>query len=193
MTEHVEHVQTIADAEHEYFEDEAAPEAMSLAATIFWGLALLLLALLPWAVVKGKRDLGWFQEPWSWPFIVLVVGLIGGLNQPFRLYALRKGSAFRASALSAFDGMRRSFVYAASFLAFLVMITFFGFTLSALVYMQLLYWLSGLRGGKWPLIGLAVTIAIVLAFRVGLGIWFPPPPILEIFPDWVGTKFGAYL
>jgi hypothetical protein len=189
----IDHIPTIADAEHEYFEEEALPEASNLAATILWGLAAFALVLVPWATVPGKRDLGWFQEPWSWPFIVLCVALIGGAVQPIRLYALSKLLGFRAAALTAFEGMGRSLVYAGSFLCFLVAISLIGFTLSAFLYMQLLYWISGLRGGRWPWVALAVTAAIFLAFRVGLGIWFPQPPIVNFLPAWVSANLGAYL
>lgn len=188
-----DHIPTIADAEHEYFEEEALPEASNLAAAIFWGLAGFALLLVPMATLPGKRDLGWFQEPWSWPVIVLCVALIGGAAQPIRLYALSKLPGFGASAKTAFEGMGRSIIYAASFLGFLGAISLLGFTLSTFLYMQILYWISGLRGGRWPWVALAVTVAIFLAFRVGLGIWFPQPPIVNFLPAWVGNNLGAYL
>lgn len=193
MSEHINHIPTAADAETDSFEDEVTPEALNLAATVFWGLALAALAVLPLAVEKGRRDLGWFQEPWSWPFIALCVALAGGLIQPVRLWALRKGAGFAANLRGAFDGMGRSMLYAGSFLIYLGAVSALGFTIASLIFMQALYWISGLRGGKWPLIALLVTAVIVLAFRVGLDIWFPTPPLLQLFPDWVAGTFGGYL
>lgn len=193
MTAAIDHIPTPADAETESFDEEVTPEALNLAATVFWVFAVLALAVLPLAVERGRRDLGWVQEPWSWPFIVLTFGLIGGAIQPLRLLALRKGAGFKLAASEAFDGMGRALVYAASFLLFLGGVSLLGFTLASLIYMQALYWISGLRGAKWRLIAFLVTLAIVLAFRVGLDIWFPTPPFLLLFPDWVAGTFGGYL
>ena len=78
-------------------------------------------------------------------------------------------------------------------MAFIGGVGLIGFTLASILFMQILYYMSGLRGAKWSLIGLAVTVAIVLAFRVGLGIWFPLPPIMLLFPDWIGNALGEYL
>ncbi len=193
MSKHIDHIPTPADAETDSFEDEVAPEALNLSATLFWTFALLAVAVLPWAVEKGRRDLGWVQEPWSWPFIALSVGLIGGAVLPLRLLGLRKKAGFAAAARGAFEGMGRSIVYAGAFLIYLGGIALLGFTIASLIFMQALYWISGLRGGKWPLIALLVTVAIVLAFRVGLDIWFPTPTFLQLFPGWVAGAIGGYL
>lgn len=193
MSDHIDHIPTLADAETDQFEDDVTPEALNLAATVFWLFALSALALLPLAVERGRRDLGWFQAPWSWPFVVLVLALAGGLIQPFRLWALRGATGFATRLSAAFDGMGGALVYSAMFLAYLGGVAVFGFTIASLIFMQALYWLSGLRGGKWPWVALAVTIAIVLAFRVGLDIWFPFPPFLQLFPDWVAGMIGGYL
>ena len=113
-----EHIATIADADSEAFEDEIIPEASHLATALIWAFALIALIVLPLATVPGKRDLGWVQEPWSWPFITLVVGLIGGFG-PLRAYVTaRREPGFAAKANLAFDGMGRSLIYAAGFLAY---------------------------------------------------------------------------
>jgi hypothetical protein len=193
MSAQLDHIPSPADAETDQFDDEVTPEALNLSATLFWLFAAVALALLPLAVAKGRRDLGWVQEPWSWPFIVLAVALLGGAVQPLRLWGLRKGAAFAANLRAAFDGMGRSFLYAGAFLIYLGGVALLGFSLASLIFMQALYWLSGLRGGKWPWVALAVTLVIVLAFRVGLDIWFPYPPFLRLFPDWVAGRIGGYL
>lgn len=193
MSEHIDHIPTLADAKTDSFEDEVAPAALNLSATLFWAFALVSLAVLPWAVEKGRRDLGWVQEPWSWPFIALSVGLIGGAILPIRLLGLRKMVGFSVSARGAFDGMGRSLIYAGAFLVYLGGVALLGFTIASLIFMQALYWISGLRGGKWPLVALSVTIAIVLAFRVGLDIWFPTPHFLQLFPGWVAGAIGGFL
>lgn len=193
MIAHVDHIPTAADAETPQFEDDVTPEAASTAGTLFWIFAAFALILLPFETVAGKRPLGWIQEPWSWPLIVLVLALVGGGGLATDYLRLRRIAGFSAKANEAFAGMGRSFAYAAAFLAFIGGVWLIGFTLASILFMQVLYYMSGLRGAKWSLIGLAVTVAIVLAFRVGLGIWFPLPPIMLLFPNWVGNAFGEYL
>lgn len=193
MTDHLDHIATIADADAEAFEDEIVPEASHLATALFWAFALLALAVLPFATSPGKRDLGWVQEPWSWPFITLTAGLIGGFG-PLRAYlADRRNPGFAAKAGLAFDGMGRALIYAAGFLAYLGGVSVLGFTIASAIFMQALLYISGLRGPRWVVTGLIVVVAIVLAFRVGLGIWFPLPPLMQLFPDWVGNSLGEYL
>ncbi|MBB3163265.1 hypothetical protein E0I74_34315 [Rhizobium laguerreae] len=193
MTARIDHIPTAADAETPQPEDDVTPEAASTAGTLFWIFAAFALILLPFATVAGKRPLGWIQEPWSWPFIVLVFALVGGGGLAFDYLRLRRNPGFSVKANEAFAGMGRSFAYAAAFLAFIGGVWLIGFTLASILFMQALYYMSGLRGAKWSLIGLVVTVAILLAFRVGLGIWFPLPPIMLLFPDWVGNALGEYL
>jgi hypothetical protein len=193
MSDHIEHVSTIADADAEAFEDEIVPEASLLATSMLWAFALVALAVLPLATVPGKRDLGWVQEPWSWPFITLTAGLIGGFG-PLRAYLSgRRKPGFSANAALAFEGMGRAMIYALGFLLYIGGVSVLGFTIASAIFMQALLYLSGLRGTRWVLIGLAVVFVIVLAFRVGLGIWFPLPPVMAFFPDWVGNMLGEYL
>ncbi|MEZ5885231.1 MAG: hypothetical protein R3D53_15695 [Paracoccaceae bacterium] len=193
MPDHIDHISTIADADAEVFEDEVIPEASHLAMALFWAFALVALVVLPLATVPGKRDLGWVQEPWSWPFITLVVGLIGGFG-PLRAYMReRRKPGFSQRASLAFEGMSRVLIYALGFLLFIGGVSVLGFTIASVIFMQALLYVSGLRGARWVMIGLAVVAAIVLAFRVGLGIWFPLPPLMQLFPDWVGNALGEYL
>jgi hypothetical protein len=193
MAEPVNHIPTAVDADTQQFEDDVTPEAGAFAGSIFWLFALLALVLLPLATVPGKRQLGWIQEPWSWPFIVLVFALIGGGGLVIRFFALRGQPGFSGKTREAFSGMGRSLRYAVAFLVYIGAVTLIGFTLASIIFMQALYFMSGLRSMKWSLIGLGVTAAIVLAFRIGLGIWFPLPPLMALFPDWVGNTLGEYL
>jgi hypothetical protein len=193
MAEHIDHVPTAADAEAHSFDDEVIPEASYMASSLFWMAAVLALAALPVATVAGKRALGWVQEPWSWPFITLSVALIGGSGHVLRtLSAIKDEQAWRR-AISAFDGLGWSFVYAAMFLTYVGSVGILGFTISSVLLMQALYFVSGLRGLRWSLTAFAVTVVIVLMFRVGLGIWFPLPPVMQLFPDWVGNSIGDFL
>lgn len=194
MSQHVNHVPTIADAEHEYFEDdEPTVEAVGTSALLFWLFAIAAILALPVAVSAGRRDLGWFMEPFAWPLIALLFAVIGGAVLPARLLRLRRVPGFASRVRETFAGMDRALIYSGMFLVYLAGVTWLGFTIASLIFMQALYWVSGLRGGIWPWVALAVTAAIVLAFRVGLDIWFPVPPLLEMLPDGISTTLGAYL
>jgi hypothetical protein len=128
MSDHIEHVATIADADAEAFEDEVVHEASLLATSLLWVFALIALAVLPLATVPGKRDLGWVQEPWSWPFITLTAGLIGGFG-PLRAYlSERRKPGFSQKAALAFEGMGRAMVYAFGFLLYIGGVSVLGFT-----------------------------------------------------------------
>lgn len=181
--------------ENQRDDTEEAPtaEAVDFAAAIFWVFALLSMLLIPLATKPGKRDLGWFQEPWSWPFIVLSAALIGGAAFPLRFYLLKNRYASAPRVFPAFHGMSAAIRYSLAFLGYIGAVQVLGFSIASILFMQLLYWMSGLRGGKWPYISFAVAVAIILAFRVGLGIWFPLPPLMQLLPDWVGNTFGDYL
>ena len=191
MSEHIDHIPTPADAETDSFEDEVAPEALNLSATLLWAFALFAVAVLPWAVEKGRRDLGWVQEPWSWPFIALSVGLIGGAVLPLRFWVCERRRvlplplAGRLKAWAARLSTRGPFCLPRR-------------RCSAGLHHRL----TDLHAGALLDLGPArrqmaahrpsVAVAIVLAFRVGLGIWFPFPPLMQLFPGWV-AGVGGYL
>lgn len=194
MSNHVDHVPTIADAEHEYFDDdEPAAGVVSASALLFWLFAVVAILVLPLATVPGRRDLGWFMEPFAWPLAVLLFAVIGGAVLPLRLIRLRREAGLWSCLRAAFEGMDRALIYSVMFLVYIAGVSLLGFTIASLIFMQALYWVSGLRGGFWPWVALAVTAAIVLAFRVGLDIWFPVPPLLELLPAQISTTLGAFL
>ena len=40
---------------------------------------------------------------------------------------------------------------------------------------------------------LLVTVAIVIIFRLGIGLWFPLAPVFRLMPAWVGNTLGGIL
>ena len=58
---------------------------------------------------------------------------------------------------------------------------------------QVTIWRSGLRGRVWVSAGIAVTLAIVVIFRLGIGLWFPLAPLFKLLPAWVGNSLGGVL
>jgi hypothetical protein len=193
MTDIIQNFKTIADAETGNFDEDIPPIAANLSATVFWVAALCALFLLPVATKSGLRDLGWIQEPWSWPLIVLIVALIGGLIPLIRLLKARGQANFGNDVRFAFSGMKSSLLYGSSFLVYVAGVSWLGFSIASILYMQMLYYLSGLRGWRWRWVALGIALGIILAFRVGLGIWFPLPGIAPYLPDWFSNKLGIFL
>lgn len=181
------------DFAEDEFEEIVEPEAEGFALCLCLCFAALMLIAAPFATRNAPQDKGWFQEPIVWPLVVLLMALAAGVSPMRRFLALRERDGFRQRLSTAFDGMQSALVQAALFCVYLAGISFLGFSIASLVYLQILFWLSGLRGGKWPYIALAIGLAIIAAFRVGLGIWFPFPAIMSVFPDWLGNLFGEYL
>jgi hypothetical protein len=72
-------------------------------------------------------------------------------------------------------------------------ISWLGFSLTTVLFLQLLFFMSGLRGTRWSGIALLIGLVIVAAFRVGLGIWFAQPWIAELFPVQFWALVGDYL
>lgn len=174
-------------------EDHVEPEAEGLALSLFVCFAALMVMVTPFATRPAPQDKGWFQEPMVWPLVVLALAVVAGIKPLRRFLALRRAEGFVGRLRTAFDGFSLTILQAALFCVYLWAISYFGFSIASLFYLQVLFWLSGLRGGKWPFVALAVGIAIIAVFRVGLGIWFPLPPLMSLFPDWVGNTFGGYL
>lgn len=174
-------------------EDHVKPEAEGLALSLFGCFAALMMVVTPFATRPAPQDKGWFQEPIVWPLVVLGLAIGAGIKPVRQFLALRHNEGFGARLLTAFDGFKLTLLQAVLFCIYLSAISFLGFSIASLLYLQVLFHLSGLRGGKWPYVALAVGLAIIAVFRVGLGIWFPLPPVMSVFPDWVGNTFGGYL
>lgn len=174
-------------------ENEVSAEASGAATLLTWLFALAALLLVPLGTREGRRDIGWFQEPSSWPLIVLFVALIGGAAPVLRLAGLRDRPGFVARASVAFDGTTSSLIYGLTFLVFMAAICGLGFSFATILYLQLLFAMSGLRSVRWAGIALLVALTIIACFRVGLGIWFPQPGLADYFPGSFFAQFGEYL
>lgn len=174
-------------------EEEISEEAAGVATLLFWVLGLVAVLLVPFGTREGRRDMGWFQEPSTWPLIVLFIALLGSSAPIFRLVALRKAPGFGARARAAFDGTSASLLYGLTFLGYLAAIKWLGFSIATILYLQLLFTMSGLKGTKWAAISLMVALTIIAAFRVALGIWFPLPGLADYFPGPIWAQIGEYL
>ena len=120
-------------------ESEVSAEASGVAMLLTWLFALAALLIVPLGTREGRRDIGWFQEPSSWPMIVLFVALIGGAAPVLRLVGLRHRPGFAARARAAFDGTTSSLIYGFTFLVYMTAIGWLGFSFATILYLQLLF------------------------------------------------------
>ena len=100
---------------------------------------------------------------------------------------------FRRQALWAFGGTGQALEYSFWFCLYLLAVSYLGFAIATLVFLQSIVWRAGLRGTKWVLTAFLITVGIVVVFRLGIGLWFPLAPIFRLLPNWVGNTFGSVL
>ena len=103
-------------------------------------------------------------------------------------------AGFARRSLWAFGAMGSALEYSAYFCAYLVSVDYLGFALASLIYLQFIVWRAGLRGLEWRLKALLFVVVLVVAFRIGIKLWFPMAPIYEaFFPDWFVQSVAIYL
>ena len=59
--------------------------------------------------------------------------------------------------------------------------------------MQFMIWRVGLNTWSWRLAAALFVVVLVLAFRVGIELYFPMAPIFEYAPDWFVQHIAIYL
>lgn len=185
------------DANEDSHEDVVPREAEGFSATLLSAIALVLLALAPLATRPQPLGRAWFLAPANWPVINLSLVLIAGavLIWQFVLHLRGTGgqSAFWRGVSWSFGGMGRAFEYSFWFCLYLISVSQIGFAISTTVFLQFVVWRSGLRGWRWVLAAVLCAVAIIVVFRVGIGLWFPLAPLFRVMPAWVGNTFGGIL
>jgi hypothetical protein len=178
-------------------EAEAVPrEAQGLAAGVFAAGAALLIAVTPLATRAAPFAKGWWVEPRTWPLFCLGIVMLASLWQVaqwLRAPAAPDGGAWQRAAW-AFGELRIAFELAGYFCLYLFAVTYFGFALSSFAFMQLVIARVGLRSWAWRLAAGLFVVAVIIVFRLGLGIYFPLAPIYEQFaPPWFIRTIAIYL
>jgi hypothetical protein len=184
---------SIEDENHEV----VPPEAEGMAATVLLCVTLVLAALAPFATRAQPAGKAWYLAPVNWPLFSLGIAVLSGGILAWRfLAAWRRAAdkrAFRANALWAFGGLGFALEHGLYFCLYMLSIAWIGFAIATFSFMQFVIWRAGLRGPRWVLAGAAVTIAVVVIFRLGIGLWFPLAPLFKLFPDWAANTLGGVL
>ena len=178
-------------------EELVPPEAEGMATTVLLAVTLMLMLLAPFATRPQPAGKAWYLAPINWPLFSLGIAAVAGAVLAWRFIrdwrTAPDANAFRANAFSAFGGLAFALEYSLYFCAYLFAIGWVGFGIATLVFLQFVVWRAGLRGRGWVLATLLVTIAIVVIFRLGIGLWFPLAPLFKLFPAWVGNFLGGVL
>jgi hypothetical protein len=188
-------------SEMEIVEDETeevvTPEAEGMAVTVLLGITLVLMLLAPFATRPQPVGKAWYLAPINWPLFSLGIAAVAGAVLAWRFLrawrAAPDAGVYRTNALSAFGGLAFALEYSLYFCAYLIAVGWVGFGIATLVFLQFVVWRAGLRGRSWVLATVLVTIAIVVIFRLGIGLWFPLAPLFKLFPAWVGNFLGGVL
>jgi len=182
MTEPRYEVPLLEDHDHE---EHVPAEAEGMAGVVLFLAAVAFIAIAPFATRLPPAGKPWYLAPVNWPILSLGISAIAGAILVWRFVSAWRTSgdpAFRDRALWAFGAFRGALEYSLYFCFYLVGVAWLGFAIATLLFLQLLVWRAGLRGRRWVLTALAVTIAIVIVFRLGIGLWFPLPPLFKLLP-----------
>lgn len=187
----------VADRHHLAADEEAPAPSHDVVGALVFTLALVLLALVPFATHPAPIAKGWFTEPRNAPILGLLIMAAAGSVFAFRLIAGLANPANRPSytayAGMAFAGIATALEYSLYFVVYLVVLGFAGFALSTLLFGQFCIWRAGLRSWRWAFANAAFTIVTVLVLRVGLGLWFPQAGMFSLLPPSIGNAIGQYI
>lgn len=168
--------------------DEQPNRLESLALTlIFTVISVLLLAVIAIATRHGPENSGWWTRPALAPGVALgLLAFANCLTLWRELADLRRTPATVsewAEARLKIIGWLRPIEYLAYFSIYLFALQHLGYFPATLVFILGLLVRSGLRSPRWLLAGALTSVALVLVFRVGLGVWMPAPEVYDLFPN----------
>jgi hypothetical protein len=168
-------------------------EAQGFAAAIIGALTVILMLLAPFATRAAKIDKGWWVEPKTWPLLCLTITLMAASYQTVQWARQRHTPNFSSKSAWAFGDLLPAFEYSAYFFIYLLAVGYLGFAISSFVFLQFIIWRAGLRTRTWRIVAALFVAALILAFRVGIGLWFPMAPFFEMFPSWFVNNIAIYL
>lgn len=148
--------------------------------------AALLLALhgqqtVDGVTVSGNADVGWWAEPGLSPAIFLVLTLLASLAAFF--VAKRETIDWKDAS----NEYGRVALLSGCMIGTVFLFNIIGFALSVLVFVSVVAFIAGFRGGRLMAIAFAASLSMVLIFRVGFSVWFPRPELFKLIdiPFWL--------
>lgn len=168
-----------------------APEANRLESLllnlIFAAVSAVLLALIFTATKHGSATAGWWTRPALAPGVALSLLLLANGLSLWRavseLRAVPPSPDEWQDARARIIGWLRPVEFLVYFAAYLWLIHVIGYLGATLIFVLWLLVRVGFRTPGWLLAGVALVAALILIFRMGLGVWMPAPPLYDLFPD----------
>ena len=165
--------------------------------SLFFAISgLCLIALAPWQVKWVGQARGWFTQPAFAPLMGLAVMTVFACARAVMHYRHDASSQYRAALhehVSAFIAVYRiPAIIAAFFMIYLSVISVIGFAPASLVFLLSVLWLTDLANRYWCIVTVIAVIALVVIFRVTLGLWLPDAALYEFLPAYWRDLANAY-
>ena len=169
-------------------EEQDANRLESLALTaIFTAISVVLLATISLATRYGPENSGWWTRPALAPGMALALLVFANVLTLWRDFAALRTypatDAEWAEARANILGWFKPLEYLGYFSVYLFALQHLGYFPATLIFINGLLFRSGLRSARWMLTGALASVALVLIFRVGLGVWMPAPEVYDLFPN----------
>ena len=178
-------------------EEDLFRESVGLIGVGVFVMALLLLALTPFATASQPAGKAWFLSPRNMPLIGIALMLVSGGILGLRFFrdraAARNSDLFRERAFGGFEGFGLALQYSILFCVYVYALTYIGFAVSTWLFGQVCLWRAGLRSWRWAGWNLLFAVVVVVVLRVLMGLWFPQAPVLQYAPAWFANTVGPYL
>lgn len=167
-------------------------EAFALSG-IFTLVSFALLALLGAATKSAPAGSGWWTAPATAPALALTV-----LSAANAITLWIKFSAIQSNPLTPNEWAKfvarakqllRPLEFLAYFAAYLLSLRFIGYGPATLIFVLGLMVRVRLCSAKWLLTGAVTCAALILIFRVGLGVWMPAPDLYNLLPGSLRSAF----
>lgn len=136
-------------------------------------LLMIGLQTVPGDMGEAARSGGWWAEPALAPAVALVLTIVASA---IAFIYTRPEKIAWTNAVRTYS---RILLIAGCMVATVFLMKVLGFALSILVFATVVAFIGGFRRTKLAVVALATTVAMVLIFRVGFGIWFPRPMLFK--------------
>ena len=130
--------------------------------------------------VEIKRDHGWYTQPYVAPLFGLgILAFFSFIKLLLVIRPIEGEKSLLESFVESLGYYRMVFITGILFFVYVNAITIIGFTLSTMLFVLSIVWLSRLISPIWVLNTFIAVALIVLIFRVGVNIWIPDVALYE--------------
>lgn len=130
--------------------------------------------------IEIKRDHGWYTEPYVAPLFGLgILALFSFIKLMLLIRPIEGEKALLESFVESLSSYYMVVITGVLFFVYVNAITVVGFTLSTMLFVLSIVWLSRLMSPIWVLNTVIAVALIILIFRVGVNIWISDVALYE--------------